>query len=294
MRSTTRLRHALAQDGLIVAPFVYDALQAKLVERTGFVAAYMTGFGTAAARGYPDVGLITQTEMAANARTIAAAVGIPIICDADTGYGNPLNVIRTVREYEAAGAAALHLEDQVFPKKCGFMRGKQVIPADEYLPKLRAALDARTDPDFVIIARTDALAVHGWEETLRRCRLYHETGADLVFVDGIRTPEDMAIYARELPGIPKLLNGQLAPTHEVERLGFKINICAGTLVAVYRALEATLTELRQTGGGISMEQDMLERPEGSAFKAMTDLLGLPEIYATEARYGVRPSLPTPP
>jgi 2,3-dimethylmalate lyase len=209
-----------------------------------------------------------------------------VICDADTGYGNPLNAIRTVREYESAGAAALHLEDQVFPKKCGFMQGKQVIPVEEYLAKLCAALDARTDPDFVIIARTDALAVHGWDEVLHRCRLSHEAGADLVFVDGIRTAEDMAIYARELPGIPKLLNGQLAPTHEVQRLGFKVNICAGTLMAVYRALEATLTELKQTGGGLSMEQDMLDHPEGSAFKAMTDLLGLPDVYETEARYGV--------
>ena len=286
MRPTTRLRQLLAGQELVIAPFVFDAFQAKLVERTGFPAAYMTGFGTAAARGFPDVGLITQSEMAANARTIASAVNIPVICDADTGYGNPLNAIRTVREYESAGAAALHLEDQVFPKKCGFMQGKQVIPVEEYLSKLRAALDARTDPDFVIIARTDALAVHGWDEVLRRCRLSHEAGADLVFVDGIRTAEDMAIYARELPGIPKLLNGQLAPTHEVQRLGFKVNICAGTLMAVYRALEATLTELKQTGGGVSMEQDMLDHPEGSAFQAMTDLLGLPEVYATEALYGV--------
>lgn len=286
MRSTTRLRQLLAGDELVVAPFVFDAFQAKLVERVGFPAAYMSGFGTAAARGLPDVGLVTQTEMVANARTIASAVRIPLICDADTGYGNPLNVIRTVREYEAAGAAALHLEDQVFPKKCGFMRGKQVVPAEEHVQKLRAARDARTDPDFVIIARTDALAVHGWDEALRRCRTYYEAGADVVFVDGIRTREDLAIYARELPGMPKLLNGQLVPTGEVQRLGFKVNICAVTLVAVYRALQTALTELKETGGGISMEQDMLDRPGASTFDAITDLLGLPAVYELEARYGI--------
>lgn len=286
MRPTSRLRQLLAGHELIVAPFVFDAFQARLAERVGFPAVYMTGFGTAAARGYPDVGLLTQTEMAANARTIARAVQVPVICDADTGYGNPLNVIRTVREYEAAGAAALHLEDQVFPKKCGFMRGKQVIPLEEHVQKIRAALDARTDPDFVIIARTDALAVHGWEETLRRCRAYLDAGADLIFVDGIRTPDDLAVYARELPGAPKLLNGQLVPTQEVQRLGFAINICGATLVALYRALHDTFTQLRETGRSASLEQDMLDHPGTSTFDAITDLLGLPEIYETEARYGV--------
>jgi 2-methylisocitrate lyase-like PEP mutase family enzyme len=286
MRSSSRLRQMLASDDLVVAPFVFDAFQAKLVERVGFLAAYMTGFGTAAARGLPDVGLVTLTEMAANARSIAAAVSIPVICDADTGYGNPLNVMRTVREYEVAGAAALHLEDQVFPKKCGFMRGKQVVPAEEHVQKLRAALDARTDPDFVIIARTDALAVHGWDEALRRCRMYHAAGADLVFMDGIRTADDLAIYARELPGIPKLLNGQLVPTHEVQRLGFKVNICGVTLMTVYRALHTALTELKETGAGASMEQDMLDHPGAAAWDAITDLLGLPAVYETEAKYGV--------
>lgn len=286
MRSTTRLRALLAGSDLVVAPFVFDAFQAKLVERTGFPAAYMTGFGTAAARGYPDVGLVTQTEMAQNARYIAQAVDIPVICDADTGYGNPLNVIRTVREYEAAGVAALHLEDQVFPKKCGFMRGKQVIPLEEHVQKIRAALDARTDPDFVIIARTDALAPHGWDETLRRCRAYRDAGADLLFVDGIKTRHDLEIYARELADVPKLLNGQLVPTRDVQRLGFKINICAGTLITVYRALHQVLTDLKQTGAGPSMEQDMLDNPGDSTFDAITDLLGLPAVYETEARYGL--------
>jgi 2-methylisocitrate lyase-like PEP mutase family enzyme len=146
-------------------------------------------------------------------------VRIPIICDADTGYGNPLNVQRTVREYEAAGVAALHLEDQVFPKKCGFFAGKQVVPLEEHVQKIRAALDARTDPDFVIIARCDAYAVTGWEDTVRRCRAYREAGADLVFVDGIKTLEDLQRYATDLADIPRMYNGDLAPTPPRPLLG---------------------------------------------------------------------------
>ncbi len=140
------LRRRLVGPSMVVAPFVYDALQAKIAERLGFEAVYMTGFGTAAARGFPDLGLLTMTEMVENARTIARSVAIPVICDADTGYGNPINVRRTVREYEAAGAAALHIEDQVWPKRCGFLAGKQVIPMEEMVPKVRAACDARANP----------------------------------------------------------------------------------------------------------------------------------------------------
>ena len=287
MKSTTRLRRLLEGDELVVAPFVWDAFQAKLVEEAGFPAVYMTGFGTAARMGYPDVGLITQSEMAANARLIANSVSIPLISDADTGYGNPLNVIRTVREYEAAGVAALHLEDQVFPKKCGFMAGKQVIPMEEHVQKIRAAIDARTDPDFVIIARTDALAVHGWDETLHRCRAYHDAGADLVFVDGIRTPEHLERYATELPGVPKLLNGQLVSTQETQKLGFKINICATTLVGFYQSFVRILRELKETGASqLNMEQDLLDNPGTSVFDQITTVLGLPAIYDVERRYGV--------
>src|SRR5246127_3561390 len=145
------LRTKLNGSSMVLAPFVYDALQAKIAEDLGFEAVYMTGFGTAAARGFPDLGLLTMTEMVQNVRAIAHAVEVPVICDADTGYGNPLNVWRTVREYEEAGAAALHIEDQIWPKKCGFLSGKQVIPMAEMGPKVRAACDARRDPAFVII-----------------------------------------------------------------------------------------------------------------------------------------------
>jgi 2-methylisocitrate lyase-like PEP mutase family enzyme len=167
----SRFRKLLSGPEMVVAPFVYDRLQARLARRQGFKAVYMTGFGTAAARGFPDLGLLTMGEMVENVRALARSVDVPVICDADTGYGEAINVQRTVREYEDAGAAALHIEDQVWPKRCGFFEGKQVIPRDNMEAKLRAALDARSDPNLVIIARTDALAPLGWEEVTQRARL---------------------------------------------------------------------------------------------------------------------------
>jgi 2-methylisocitrate lyase-like PEP mutase family enzyme len=237
------------EQGFVLAPGVYNALFAKLVEQTGFSAVYMTGFGTAARYGYPDTGLITQTEMLANLRAICSATRLPVIADADTGYGNAVNVTRTVRLWEGAGAAALHLEDQVFPKKCGFMRGKQVIPLEEALAKLRAALDARAD-GLVIIARTDALAVNGWDDVITRSHAYRDAGADLVFVDGIRSRDDLAIYSKDLvqAGLPCLYNGVLAEPHEVEQFGFKMQILAGlALAAVYESATAAMRALREDG-----------------------------------------------
>src|SRR5438105_15702394 len=170
MPVTTRLRELLAGPDMLVVPGAYDALSARLIAQAGFQVIYMTGFGTAASvLGQPDVGLLTMSEMVSHAAALAAVVGdVPLIADADTGYGNALNVRRTVREYERAGAAALHIEDQVFPKRCGFFEGKEVIPCQEASAKVRAAIDARSDPDFVIIARTDALATDGWDEVERR------------------------------------------------------------------------------------------------------------------------------
>src|ERR671922_2301475 len=174
--ATTRLRAMPRSGTMVVAPFVLNAFHARIAEAVGFQVVYMTGFGTAAERGYPDVGLVTQTEMVENARYMASAVDVPVLCDADTGYGNPLNVTRTIREYEAAGVAGCHIEDQVFPKKCGFFAGKQVVPLEEHVQKIQAALAARRDPDFVIIARTHALPGHGWDEVIRRCRTFHQAG----------------------------------------------------------------------------------------------------------------------
>src|SRR5438128_6803045 len=189
MRTTTRLRELLAGPGLIVAPGAYDALSARLIAQAGFSVVYMTGFGTAASvLGQPDVGLLTMSEMVRRAAALAAVVGnLPLIADADTGYGNPINVRRTIREYERAGVAAVHIEDQVWPKKCGHMEGKQVIPQAELVQKIHAAVDARQDSDFVIIARTDANAVYGLEDAIQRGRAYREAGADDIFFEAPRS-----------------------------------------------------------------------------------------------------------
>lgn len=278
VKPTARLRQLLAADGLIVAPFIMNALHARIAESVGFDAVYMTGAGTSAEKGFPDVGLLTMTEMTANARYIANAVDIPVICDADTGYGNALNVQRTVREYEAAGVAAIHIEDQVFPKKCGFFEGKQVVPMEEHIQKIRAALDARTDPDFVIIARCDAYAVTGWDDTVRRCRAYREAGADLVFVDGIKSPEDLELYARDLPDMPRMYNGDLANTREVAAMGYKLMICGSTIWLIYRQLRDAFAELKETGQ---------VNPERFGTRwDVADLLGLDAVYELERKYSV--------
>jgi 2-methylisocitrate lyase-like PEP mutase family enzyme len=243
----SRLRNLLTTPQMIVAPFVFDCLQAKLAAAAGFDAIYMTGFGTAAARGYPDLGLLTMSEMVANARAIANSVNVPVICDADTGYGNPLNVWRTVREYEDAGASALHIEDQVFPKRCGFLAGKQVIPMESMLPKVRAACDARRDPNLVIIARTDALAVNGWDDVERRSRAYRASGADLIFVDGIKTLDDLKLYAEKLGDLPLIYNGDLLPLDELKTYPFKLTIHIGTMLTIFAAIQTAMNDLKLTG-----------------------------------------------
>ncbi len=279
MKATTQLRQMLASDQLIVAPFVLNALHARIAEDVGHQAVYMTGAGTAAERGFPDVGLITMTEMVSNAKYIADAVNVPVICDADTGYGNPLNVHRTVREYEAAGVAAIHLEDQVFPKKCGFFAGKQVVSADEHVQKLHAALDARTDPDFVIIARCDAYAVNGWEDTVERCLAYAEAGADLVFVDGIKSQDDIHRYATDLGDVPRMYNGDLATTQTMQELGYKLMICGSTIWLIYKQVRAAYEELINDG--------MVNPDRYGTRWDVAQVLGLDAIYELEKKYGVQ-------
>jgi 2-methylisocitrate lyase-like PEP mutase family enzyme len=278
MNSTaTELREKLNGSSMVLAPFVYDALQAKIAASVGFEAVYMTGFGTAAARGFPDLGLLTMTEMVENVRAIARSIRIPVICDADTGYGNPTNVWRTVREYEHAGAAALHIEDQVWPKRCGFLTGKQVIPMNDMVPKVRAACDARSNPDTVIIARTDALAVNGWGDVVRRANAYRDAGADLIFVDGIRTAEDLENYASKLKGLPLLYNGQLKPVPALAEYGFKLTIHSATFLAVYRSIRDAMSELKQTGSvsRASMTDE---------FRELIQLLGVEEMDALGRKY----------
>ena len=279
MKATTQLRRMLASEEMVVAPFVLNALHARIAEEVGHRAVYMTGAGTAAERGFPDVGLLTMTEMVANARYIADAVDIPVICDADTGYGNPLNVRRTVREYEAAGVAAIHLEDQVFPKKCGFFAGKQVVPAAEHVQKIHAALDARRDPDFVIIARCDAYAVNGWADTVARCRAYVAAGADLVFVDGIKSQEDIRRYAADLSDVPRMYNGDLATTQAMQDLGYKVMICGSTIWLIYKQVRAAYAEL-MADGRVNPER------YGTRWD-VASVLGLDAIYELEKQYGVQ-------
>src|SRR5262249_13617936 len=221
--------------------------------QAGFPACYMTGAGTVAALlGMPDVGLITLTEMVMNARYIVRAVSIPLVCDADTGYGNAINVMRTVREYEAAGVAGIHLEDQIFPKKCGHMEGKALVPQEEMIGKIRAACEAREDPDFVIIARTDSRAVEGVEGAIRRARAYAEAGADVLFPEAPQSREELARFAAEIPG-PLLANmtefgkTPLVPAAELERMGYRLVIYpASALRVAHRALDELFAQIKRT------------------------------------------------
>jgi 2-methylisocitrate lyase-like PEP mutase family enzyme len=271
----------------VLAPGVYDGLTARVAGSVGFDAVYMTGFGTAASLGMPDVGLATLTEMAANVARVAEASGLPVIADADTGYGNPLNVQRTVRAYERAGAAALHLEDQVFPKKCGFFEGKRVIPAAEHVQKIKAACDARADDGFVIIARTDALAVTGWDDVVDRVHSYRDAGADAVFVDGIKTRADLDAYVDKVvkAGLPALYNGALVPAAEAQALGFRIQILAGAaLMAAYAEVYQAMLLLRRTGDASAISREI--QAGTPAGESLTDVLGLPAVYESERRYSV--------
>jgi 2-methylisocitrate lyase-like PEP mutase family enzyme len=238
---------------MIIAPGAYDCITARAIAHAGFKAVYMTGAGTAAAFGYPDYGLLTMLEMAGNAGRIAACVGVPVIADADTGYGNELNVVRTVREYEQCGVAGIHIEDQTFPKRCGHLAGKEVIGLEDYLVKVRAATSARRDQDFLIIARTDARAVAGFEETIRRANAALEAGADMAFVEA---PESL----EEVAAVPKLVNGPCllnvvwrGKTPEIglaeaQGMGYKIAILPALLfTAVVGACDGMLQELQRTG-----------------------------------------------
>lgn len=271
-----RLRARMATGELLVAPFVYDGLQAKLAAAAGFEAVYCTGFGTAASYGLPDVGLLGLAEMAASGRRIAAAVDVPVICDADTGFGNAVNVGRTVREYAAAGIAALHLEDQVWPKRCGFMAGKEVIDAGEAVQKVRAAVDAAGADGPVIIARTDALAPHGWDEVERRARAFVDVGADLVFVDGLRSRADAETCAARLGDLPLVYNGMLASA-DVAALGFRVQLHSATLMAGFAAQQRVFAELARDGR-VTIDG------VGGLFDAINTVLGLPEVEEQRARY----------
>src|SRR5262249_2618250 len=235
MTRARRFRALLERGGMVVAPGAYDCITAKLIEQAGFDAVYMTGAGTAATLGYPDFGLVTMSEMVANARRLAGAVELPVIADADTGYGNELNVFRTVREFERSGVAGIHIEDQEFPKKCGHLEGKQIIPREDYVAKIRAAAAARGNRDFTIIARTDSRAVAALAEAVAPANAALAAGADMAFVEAPQTLEEVAAVPREVKG-PCLLNvvrGGKTPDldlRDAETMGYKLAIVPGLLI----------------------------------------------------------------
>ena len=249
-----RLRELLAGDRLVMAPGAADALTARLVERAGFPAVYMTGFGATASRiGCPDIGILTQTEMATHARDMVRAVRIPVIADADTGYGGPANIERTVLEYQQAGVAAIHLEDQASPKRCGQMAGVRLIPADEMVRRLRCALEMRVEDDLVVIGRTDSLPAKGLEEAIRRAEAYRNAGVDVVFVDAVKRIAEAEAIAKAIGGplMISIVEGnettQLT-ADDLKRMGFSLAVYAlSALLSAARAVQEVLAELRQKG-----------------------------------------------
>jgi 2-methylisocitrate lyase-like PEP mutase family enzyme len=253
MSHASKLRELLRQDGMLTAPGAYDCITARMIAQAGFSAVYMTGAGTAASLGYPDYGLVTMSEMVENAGRIAAAVTVPLIADADTGYGNELNVVRTVREYEQRGVAGIHIEDQGFPKKCGHLENKVIIPLEDYLAKIRAAVSAKRDRDFLIIARTDARAVLGFDEAIRRANASIEAGADMAFVEAPQSIEEVAEVPRLVRG-PCLLNmvwrGKTpdVPIDDAQAMGYKLAILPVLLFnAVVGVCDQMLGELKAAG-----------------------------------------------
>jgi len=278
------LRALLDGDDPVLAPGAYDALSARLVEQAGFPAVYLTGFGASASLlGRPDVGLLSFGEMADHARRLVQAVAVPVIADADDGYGNPLNVMRTVREYEAAGVAALQLEDQVAPKRCGHMDGKEVIAASEMAEKVRAAVEARRSPDLVIIARTDARAVEGLDAALERARHYRDAGADILFVEAPETEDEIEAVAEAFPDTRLLFNwveGGKTPALGLDRvreLGFRLVIFpVTTLLVATHAVGEALARLREDGTPAASG--------GPEFDDFTATIGLPEVRRLESRF----------
>lgn len=247
-----QLRQQLAAPSLLIVPGAYDGIGARLIEQAGFHAAYMTGAGTSAARGFPDFGLLTMSEMVENAAVMARTISIPLIADADTGYGNELNITRTVREYEARGIAAIHIEDQVSPKRCGHLDGKEVISREDFVSRIRAAVEARRTPDFMLIARTDARAMLGLDEAIWRANAALAAGADVAFVEATQSIEEAARVPRHVDG-PCLLNvvpggrTPLLDLNQARDMGYKLAILPGLLLmAALRAGDAALAEVKAT------------------------------------------------
>lgn len=287
MSAGAKLRKLLAGDHIVVGGGAHDALSARIVEQAGYPMCVVTGAGVSMCRGYPDVGLVTMEEMVRNARYIAEAIDIPIVVDADNGYGNAINARRTVREFERAGVAGIHIEDQVWPKRCGHMFGKKLIPAEEMVQKIRAALEARRDPDFVIIARCDALLVEGLDKALERGEAYMKAGADMLWLEMRESMDEIkAIAARFRGRVPLVFNHSPSgmvprlPVAELEAMGFK-TACfyVHALMAACKTMQEVLREIKETGNSLTVWDRMV------SFEEFWNIAGLPEIRELEKKYG---------
>ena len=287
MKRTARARQLLSQEGVVVLPGVYDALSVRVAEQAGFPGAYVTGYGVEAALlGRPDIGLTTLTEVADQAHRIAAAVSIPVFCDADTGFGGVINVYRAVRELEQAGIVGAHIEDQTSPKRCGGMAGRSVIPIGEMVAKLKAAIEAREDPEFVLIARTDAREAHGVDEAIRRLNAYLEAGADLALVAEHYEPDELARVAASVSGPLMIVGGlpgweeSLLPVATYQEMGIKLVVHAlGPLYAATRALREFMALLRRQGflGKTDVDTHLV------SFNEFNELVGLDRWRTLEER-----------
>ncbi len=270
--------------GLVSLAGVYDALSARLLELSGLSAAYVSGYCVSAALlGAPDVGYLTLPEIVATAARIAERIALPVICDGDDGYGNHLNTGRLIRALERAGVAGVQIEDQVSPKRCGHMQGKRVVPMQDMVAKVAAAADARLDPDFVIVARTDAVAVNGFADAVARVRAYAAAGADVVFIEAPETMEQVAA----IPGAvdrPTVFNwafggrSPVPPTEEIARLGYKFLLCPDTVFAVARTLATLYGEVRRSGTYAALADRM------TGFDEFNDIVGFAEVAALDRRY----------
>lgn len=285
MRKTTLFKDYILEKEILVMPGAHDALTAKIVEKTGFNAVTVGGYSASAALlGKPDVSLLTLTEMVDYIRRIMDAVEIPLFADGNTGHGNVTNVIRTVKEIEKSGAAGMFIEDQFFPKRCGHMEGKQVIPREEMVAKIRAAVDTRNDPDFVITARTDALAIYGLEEAIERGNVYREAGADMIFIEAPETVEEMRLITHGVKA-PTLFNNieggksPLLSAKELEEIGYSVMVFPVSVTyAITRTVKDLMEEIYQKG----TSKDFMERMV--AFGEFNEFIGLPMIRKIEEKY----------
>lgn len=279
------LKKLLQREQLLVAPGCFDGLSARLVEEAGYEAAYLSGGAVARSMGIPDIGLVTMSEAIERAMQVVSAIKIPIIADADTGYGNAVNLVRTVREFERAGVAAIHIEDQVTPKRCGHLDDKEVVPLAEIEQKLAAALATRTDPDFCIIARTDARAVNGMEDAIERAKAFAKLGVDAIFVEAPQSEEELAEIPRRLPDVPLLVNvfkggkTPMLPMDRLEEMGYRIAIYPSeTQRAAIHAMRQALATLKREGTTESIDSSL------TTFKERDRVVGLDEWQKIEKSY----------